>query len=202
MGEESLQLLTALFTAGTVDIDLVLSKTKGITELEKKGDLLVTEIETSIATGAISPSLIDDFLRLSERVDGILDSAHSMSREISRVRKYRRDEPKEIEIRIYAEVPKLLDFGTRAAQSLREMITTAKKSPRNMTIFTERIETLEEQADDVKDSMLDEIFASANTVPYYVYDHLVRLTVEGDDILDRCEDASDIIAIIVAALGS
>ncbi len=201
MGEESLELLIALFSAEIVNADLIVSKTLKITELEKKGDLTVTEIEKSVAIGAISPSLIDDFLRLSERVDGILDIAHSMSREVSRVYKYRKDEPTLIEKRIYAEVPKLLELGVLAVRSLLEMIVATKTTQRDMSTYTERIESLEEQADDVKDSMLDEIFASAGDVPYYVYNHLVRLTVEGDDLLDRCEDASDIIAIIVTALG-
>lgn len=201
MGLETLQLLTALFSAGTVDTNLIISKTTRITELEKRGDLIVTEIETSVATGAISPSLIDDFLRLSERVDGILDAAHSMSREVSRVYKFRKDEASMIEIRIYAEMPNLLELAAKAVQSLREMIAATKTNPRELTTFTEVIESLEEQADDVKDSMLDEIFAAASEIPYYAYNHLVRLTIEGDDVLDRCEDASDIIAIIIAALG-
>lgn len=201
MSDESLGLLIALFSSRIVSTDLIVSKTSKITELEKKSDLIVTEIEKNVATGAISPSLIDDFLRLSERVDGILDIAHSMSREVSRVYKYRKDEPTVIEKRIYAEVPKLLELGVLAVRSLLEMIVAAKTTPREMSIYTERIESLEEQADDLKDSMLDEIFASAGDVPYYVYNHLVRLTVEGDDVLDRCEDASDIIAILIAALG-
>ncbi len=201
MGQESLELLVQIFQEGPPEASLLSSRTSKITDLEKKGDVIVTKIEKDVATGAISPSLIDDFLRLSERIDGILDIAHSISREVNRVQKYRKDKPNLIEKRIYSEIPSLVELGVSAVQELQKIIIVATTNSRSLSNYADKIETLEEQADDLKDAMLDEIFASADQLPYYIYEHLVRLTIQVDDLLDRCEDASDLITIVVGALG-
>lgn len=201
LGQESLEILIQLLTSGYTELDLMKEGRSRITELEKKGDIIVTELEKTVATGAISPPLIDDFLRLSERVDGILDLAHSMSRELSRVQKYRGNRLGEEEKMVYSKVADIVRLGSEAVQELKKMVNDARSHPSDLTPYTEKIEEMEERADDFKDSLLDEIYSAAEKMPYYVHDDLVRLTLEGDDLLDRCEDASDIVAVIVAAIG-
>jgi uncharacterized protein Yka (UPF0111/DUF47 family) len=64
------------------------------------------------------------------------------------------------------------------------------------------IERLEEEGDDVKDAMLDEIYGSWEKLDYAQFHNYLETTIEADDILDLCEDASDIVMAIMKALGA
>jgi uncharacterized protein Yka (UPF0111/DUF47 family) len=64
------------------------------------------------------------------------------------------------------------------------------------------IERMEEQGDDVKDSMLDEIYGSWEKLDFASFHNYLVTTTEADDILDLCEDASDLVIAIMKALGA
>jgi uncharacterized protein Yka (UPF0111/DUF47 family) len=64
------------------------------------------------------------------------------------------------------------------------------------------IERLEEQGDDVKDAMLDEIYGSWEKLDYASFHNYIQTTIEADDILDLCEDASGLVIAVTKALGA
>ena len=64
------------------------------------------------------------------------------------------------------------------------------------------IEELEEKGDDVKDAMLDEIYGSWEKLDFAAFNNYIRTTIEADDILDLCEDASDLVIAVTKALGA
>ena len=61
---------------------------------------------------------------------------------------------------------------------------------------------LEEEGDDVKDSMLDELYGSWEKLDYASFHNYLEITIEADDILDLCEDASDLVIAVMKSLGA
>jgi hypothetical protein len=50
--------------------------------------------------------------------------------------------------------------------------------------------------------MLDEIYGSWEVLDYASFHNYIETTIEADDILDRCEDASDLVIVIMKGLGA
>jgi len=68
--------------------------------------------------------------------------------------------------------------------------------------LAQEIERLEETGDDVKDQMLDQIYGSWEKLDYASFHNYIETTIEADDILDECEDASDLVVTIMNSLGA
>ena len=62
------------------------------------------------------------------------------------------------------------------------------------------IETLEEQGDDVKDMGFDRLYRITPTLQYLQFSHYSELLHKCDDVLDTCEDFSDLIVSIVTSI--
>jgi uncharacterized protein Yka (UPF0111/DUF47 family) len=62
------------------------------------------------------------------------------------------------------------------------------------------IEALEEQGDDVKDSGFDRLYALTSNMHYLQFYHYSELLHKCDDILDSCEDFSDLIVSVVTSI--
>jgi len=54
----------------------------------------------------------------------------------------------------------------------------------------------------VKDAMLDELYGSWEKLDYASFHNYLETTIEADDILDLCEDASDLVIAVMKALGA
>src|SRR5947199_5146807 len=71
------------------------------------------------------------------------------------------------------------------AQGLRKLFSVAGSNMKESLELAKRIERLEEQGDDVKDNMLDEIYGSWEVLDYASYHNYIETTIEAEDILDR-----------------
>jgi uncharacterized protein Yka (UPF0111/DUF47 family) len=87
-------------------------------------------------------------------------------------------------------------------QMLRKLFNVAGLDMKQSLELARQIERLEEQGDDVKDNMLDEIYGSWEVLDYASFHNYIETTIEADDILDRCEDASDLVIVIMKGLGA
>src|SRR5262245_39629041 len=87
LGENALELLVKMLSASTSDLALVDVDTARISSLEKEGDKITQSIEEEIGKGSISASLSNDFGRLVDCVDSVLDRAHAVSRQLRRMAK-------------------------------------------------------------------------------------------------------------------
>src|SRR6266702_1231614 len=144
LGEESLHLLIKILTGSPNGLSDIETCTNRISLLEKQGDKIVQLLEEMFGKGSISAILMREFERLADSVDGVLDRAHALSRQIRRVTK----------------------------RPLRE----AKE--------------------------FDEIYGSWEVLDYASFHNYIETTIEADDILDRCEDASDLVIVIMKGLGA
>jgi len=85
---------------------------------------------------------------------------------------------------------------------LRELLGIAGKDITKALSLAQEIERLEETGDDVKDQMLDQIYGSWEKLDYASFHNYIETTIEADDILDECEDASDLVVTIMNSLGA
>ena len=62
------------------------------------------------------------------------------------------------------------------------------------------IESIEEQGDDIKDQGFDRLYSITPKLHYLEFHHYQELLHKCDDILDSCEDFSDLIVSVVTAI--
>ena len=202
LGEEALDLLVKILSGTHNGLAAVEEYTNRISALEKEGDKITQSVEESLGKGSISASLSADFERLVESVDSILDRAHSLSRQLRRVTKRPLRQAKEFDAVIRKEQVRLIEIGQQQLRTLRQLLDTAGYDRAKALDMAREIERLEEQGDDVKDAMLDEIYGSSDKIDYASFNSYVQTTIEADDILDLCEDASDLVIAVMKALGA
>jgi uncharacterized protein Yka (UPF0111/DUF47 family) len=204
LGEEALTLLVKILSAprngnGLTEVSFCTEK---ISALEKDGDLLTQALEEKLGRGSISALLMNEFDRLLDSVDNVLDGAHALSRQLRRVTKHPLREAREVEDGIRKGQVELIQIGLKQLHMLRELLQTAGKDNEKALSLAREIEKLEETGDDIKDQMLDQIYGSWEKLDYASFHNHIETTIEADDILDECEDASDLVVTIMKSLGA
>jgi uncharacterized protein Yka (UPF0111/DUF47 family) len=202
LAEEALQLMVKILSSPVNGLKEIESYTERINVLEKEGDKITQSLEEMIGRGSMTASLDYDFGRLADNVDSILDRAHGLSRQIRRITRRPLREEKEFDSDIRKEQISLIEIGLAQLQMFRKLLNVAGSDRDEALKLARQIESLEEQGDDVKDSMIDEIYGSWEKLDFASFNNYLETTIEADDILDLCEDASDIVMAITKALGA
>lgn len=197
----AVSLLVKALSQNSKGYDVIQEYNREISRLEQEGDEITRKLEEAISEGNISAPLIGDFKRLVETVDSILDRTHALSRDILRNTRYYSSSKNEIHSYIYSRLQELLIIGINAIKMLRELIEVSAVDPKKGKKIAAQIEELEEKGDDTKDEMRDEIYSSAPKIDFWIFYHLIVTTIQSDDILDLCEDASDLISTILTTIG-
>jgi uncharacterized protein Yka (UPF0111/DUF47 family) len=202
LGEDALDLLVKILSDSSHDLDKIETDTDRISALEKEGDRITQSLEEEIGKGSISASLSNDFGRLVDCVDSVLDRAHSLSRQLRRIAKIPVHEAEEFHTAFRKEQVKLIQIGKQEVWLLRELLEAAGSNRPKALAMAHEIELLEEKGDDVKDAMLDQVYGSWEQLDYASFHNYIQTTLEADDILDLCEDASDLVIAVTKALGA
>ena len=169
---------------GSQDID-------ELREIERVADKKVFEITYSITAGAIAPNLIDDMIRFVDMEDDIVDTIYNLARAIIRYRRGRENNPY-----IKKNLLELSQLINSALVLLYEM----HKSDSIITARTLRhkIYELENRGDEIKHAMLDHAFEA--DVDFRLFYHMQNVAYLADDVLDGCQDASDMIVSILRSI--
>jgi uncharacterized protein Yka (UPF0111/DUF47 family) len=166
--------------------------------LEKKSDEIAFRLNEEITAGAVSPNIINDLIECVHLADNIVDLHFYLSRELSRMAKAETKGfvVKEIEWAKFYE--DLLLLADQSLMKLRQMLSTGSVS----TILQLRkdIESLEEQGDDIKDTAFDKLYHIATKLHFLQFYHYSEMLHKCDDILDNCEDLSDVIVSTVTSI--
>ena len=205
LGQESLEILVKLFSTprnGGNDLSEVEDWVQRITSLEREGDKITQSFEEMLGRGAVSAALSNEFVRLVDNVDSIIDRAHGLSRQLRRITKRPLREAKEFDSSFRKDQVHLIEIGLRQLRVFRKLLEIACSDRTQALRLVNDIERLEEEGDDVKDAMLDEIYGSWEKLDYAQFHNYLETTIEADDILDLCEDASDVVMAIMKALGA
>ncbi len=168
--------------------------------LERKSDEIAFRLNEDITSGAISPNLIDDLIESAHLADNIVDLIFYLSRELSRMAKVNITDPsaaqQEVEwAEIYLQMLALVDQSLPKLQSM-----LSNSNVPNIIQLRKEIEAIEERGDDVKDAGFDKLYSMASGMHFLHFYHYSEMLHKSDDILDTCEDFSDIIVSIVTSI--
>jgi len=167
--------------------------------LERKGDDYGMQLTHEITSGAISSNLMDNLLNLTDKCDDILDKTHYLSREIKRMNiDYKRSNGTAIMASSYRTFMTMIEKSQEAIKSVSTMFSNTNMD--SLKNERKKIEVLEEAVDELKDNLIDEIYRNADSMHFLVYDHLMSLVHKIDDMVDDCEDISDILLNIILSV--
>ncbi|MCL4327041.1 MAG: DUF47 family protein [Candidatus Thermoplasmatota archaeon] len=172
-----------------------------IRDLEKEGDVMTMNLKHEITNGAISSTLMSNLSELIEKCDTLLDTSYFISREIKRMNNALENYPdteKQLILKSYSVFVKMLDADSLALDSLKGMLLS--RDIQEMKKFRLAIETDEEKVDEYKDDLIDDLYRKSTSLSYLSFSHLTNVVHKVDDLLDDCEDISDIVLTIVTSL--
>jgi hypothetical protein len=168
-----------------------------IRAIEKQGDDLTMSLKSDITQGAINSTLLGHLLNLVETCDDILDKTLYLSREIYRMSHFLHLNPElagYVKDEAYTKFSRMLDYNKKALTNLQNMLNA--NDLEHLKTERKAIESLEEVVDDIKDDLIDQVYVDAKGLHYLVFTHVMNTVHRIDDLLDDCEDASDLVMTI------
>ena len=170
-----------------------------IRKLEKESDEIAFSLNEQITAGAISPNLTNDLIECVHVADNIVDLLFYLSRELARMAKvdfsnFSIHQDAEWE-KIYEDMLALAD---QSLVKLQEMLSSSDVS--KILQLSNEIESIEEKGDDIKDAAFDILYHIAARLHFLQFYHFSEMLHKCDDILDNCEDLSDVIVSVVTSI--
>ena len=194
LGQKATAILSSQLLQSSTEQEGSVSKIRGI---EKQGDALTMSLKSDITQGAINSTLLGHLLNLVETCDDILDKTLYISREIFRMSHFLHVNPDfagYVKDEAYTRFSKMLDYNKKALSSLQNMLDA--NDLEQLKSERKSIESLEEVVDDIKDDLIDRVYVESKTLHYLVFTHIMNTVHRIDDLLDDCEDASDLVMTI------
>jgi uncharacterized protein len=187
-----------MFKIGKNDQELI-KNMNTIKSLEKKSDEIAFKLAEDITGGAISPNLIDNLIECSQVADDIVDLYYYLSRELCRMSKSnitKSSVKQETEwVSIFESI---FDLADSSLSKLKKALSTG--SVPEILQLRKEIEAIEEKGDEIKDAGFDNLYASASNMHFLEFYHNSELLHKCDDILDSCEDLSDLLVSVVTSI--
>ncbi len=163
-----------------------------IRKLEKESDNVAFGLSSMVTGGGIAPNLIDDALDMINKEDNIVDAVYNLAREFKRYKIKDKEVNKQIESRVYD----MLALADKAIEDVGKLLIT--DSIDEIKGIRKKIEKEEEKGDEIKDGMLD--FAYEKNMDFKSFYHIIQVAHMADDILDNCEDVSDVYLNIMSSI--
>lgn len=158
-----------------------------VEDLEHDNDNLTHKIFTELGRNFITPFDREDIHYLATSLDDIADYIYASSKKIN----FYRVNPNESGIQKFADI---IEQGTihvrQAVGGLRDM-----KNLRQVTESLVKINSLENQADDVFDMSIENLFATETDAKEVIKKREIYQVMEL--VTDKCEDASNVIESII-----
>lgn len=169
-----------------------------VQKLEKKSDDIAFKISEDITSGAISPNIIDNLLESVEVADNIIDTYYYISRELDRMARAYSAGFKEHYADWDSVYENMLALAEKSLLKVKQALSSADNS--EILRIRKEIEDIEEQGDDIKDQGFDRLYRIAPQLHFLEFYHYQELLHKCDDVLDSCEDLSDLIVSIVTSI--
>ena len=166
--------------------------------LEKKSDTIAFKISEDITGGAISPNIIDNLLRCVQIADDIIDNYYYVSRDLNRMARAYSAGFQEHNADWDSVYENMLALAEKSILNLKKALSSADLN--NILQMRKEIEVIEEQGDDIKDQGFDKLYRIAPKLHFLEFYHYQELLHKCDDILDSCEDFSDLIVSVVTSI--
>ncbi len=194
---EANTILLNMFKMGYKEKELTESM-HAMQSLEKKSDEIAFKISEDITSGAVSPNIIDNLLKSVQTADDIIDTYYYISRELNRMAKAYSAGLQEHHTDWDSVYENLLTLAEQSLLKLKQALSTS--NPSEILLLRKEIEDIEEQGDDIKDQGFDRLYSVAVKVSFLEFYHYQELLHKCDDILDGCEDFSDLIVSVVTSI--
>jgi uncharacterized protein len=199
IASESNTKMKIMFKMGYNDQALLTENMHTIKTLEKKSDSIAFTLGEHITAGAISPNVIDNLIECQHVADNIVDLYYYLSRELCRMSKANTlDFSAQHEVEWISLYENLFALADKSLSKLKQVLTTS--SVTEILQLRKEIEDLEEQGDDIKDAGFDKLYELAPKLHFLQFYHYSELLHKCDDILDSCEDLSDLIVSVVTSI--
>lgn len=174
-------------TVAETNFDQRASLISQIEDLEHANDELTHSIFTELGRNFITPFDREDIHYLASSLDDIADYIYASAKKIN----FYRVNPNDIGMQKLAE---LIEQGALqisiAVRELRNM-----KNMRNITEALVKINSIENQADDVFDMSIERLFATEADAKEVIKKREIYQVME--IVTDKCEDASNVIESII-----
>ena len=172
---------------------------QAIRVLENKSDVIAFKVNEDITTGAVSPNILENLLECVHVADDIVDTYYYQSREISRMYKAKFPYSEEIEDAEWITIFKsMLELAEKALGKVKQTLLISDLS--EVLQLRKEIEALEQQGDEIKDKGFDVLYHEAPHIHYLQFYHYSELLHKFDDILDGCEDLSDLVLSVITSI--
>jgi uncharacterized protein len=169
------------------DFDKRASLITQVEDLEHANDELTHSIFTELGRNFITPFDREDIHYLASSLDDIADYIYASAKKIN----FYRVNPNDMGMQKLAE---LIEQGAQqvrlAVRELRNM-----KNMRNITEALVKINSIENQADDVFDMSIERLFATEPDAKEVIKKREIYQVME--IVTDKCEDASNVIESII-----
>ncbi len=166
--------------------------------LEKASDEITFKTSESITSGAISPNVIDDLLDCVQLADDIVDLHYYLSEELERMAKTYTAGFRMHHGDWESAYEDMLALAAKSLSKLKQALTIS--SAAEILELRKEIEAIEEQGDHIKGRGFNKLYVVAPTMHYLEFYHYSELLHKCDDILDSCEDLSDLLVSVVTAI--
>jgi len=172
---------------------------QAIRGLEHKSDLIAFKVNESITAGAVSPNILEHLLESVHIADDIVDTYYYQSRELCRMYRAKFPYSEELEDSQWIAIFKsLLELADQALAKVQQILANSDLS--EILKLRQEIEALEQQGDEIKDRGFDFLYREAPRMHYLQFYHYSELLHKFDDILDGCEDLSDLVLSIITSI--
>ena len=187
-----------MFKLGS-NVEALTENMHAVRDLEKKSDLVAFKLSEDITGGAVSPNIIDNLIESAHVADNIVDTLYYLSRDLDRMSKANPAEfPVRIEVEWISVFENMFALADKSLSKLKQALSTG--SVPEILQLRKEIEALEEQGDDIKDTGFDKLYASATKMHFLQFYNYSEMLHKADDVLDLCEDLSDLIVSIVTSV--
>jgi hypothetical protein len=166
-----------------------------IVDLENDGDIMSYNLSLWVLDGNISSPVLNSVTMLITKTDDILDYTRYLSKEIFRARQ-RKDKT----CFFMTELNEIIALIFSALEELDSIFNAKKLTLETVKNKRGIIENLENRGDEIKEKAFDTIYA--NERDWFCFNHLEKLIQGLDNILDTCEDISDLILQFLVAVSS
>ena len=194
---ETNTLLSKMFKIGYKEKELA-EPLHSIQALEKKSDAIAFKISEDITSGAISPNIIDNLLKCVQIADDIVDTYYYVARELNRMTRAYSASFQEHQTDWDSVYENMLGLAEKSLLKLNQALSSSDTS--EILKMRKEIEDIEEQGDDIKDQGFDRLYSVAPKLNFLEFHHYQELLHKSDDILDFCEDFSDLITSVVTSI--
>ena len=158
-----------------------------IEDLEHKNDDLTHKIFTELSRNFITPFDREDIHYLATAMDDVADYIFASAKKIN----FYRVDPQ------HESFSKMADMIVQGCDNIKTAVTGLKdmKNMRQITDALVRINSIENQADDVFDYSIERLFATENDAKEVIKKREIYQVME--IATDKCEDAANVIESII-----